>query len=420
MFQSAPECIRSPHTDGLDLQYAPCEAPEQLEIGKERFANQEKQSIRNHIGSMSGLKVLKQFEVHVLLHCSALSVDAMPFQKQSRQKVKPMVGSDKTTILRVEPYNLCGKHMLRPYAKDGSAVFVPKGVSLEKKLLTTAKMLDRATSQHWERCRRPHYGLSFAGASVQELREFAQGIAAEISSTMENTMGLFSDDTHKPLFRALEFLNQDNEIDRDEKTATGHVDNLFKVLVENSDKFEKKLRKAIMVSSRMYSGSVALFELMALVNDPKKWAKKIQPQKQQSKAVRAWLEDPRNEHKAKKALAKLVCDGTGKEKKKKQEDSQPGQRWRRLQRRQLLWPAQEETEESLCLELKLRQRCKEEEVEEAPAQEEAEEVGGFGFKLGRKQQQEEVQQRQEGQGRKEGEETCGLIREQRGAQGDEG
>ena len=54
---------------------------------------------------------------------------------------------------------------------------------------------------------------------------------------------------------------------------------------------------------------------MALVNDPKKWAKKIQPQKQQSKAVRAWLEDPRNEHKAKKALAKLVCDGTGKEKK---------------------------------------------------------------------------------------------------------
>ena len=163
---------------------------------------------------------------------------------------------------------------------------------------------------------RSYYGLSFAGASVQELREFAQGNAAEISSTVENTMGLFSDDTYKPLFRALEFLNQDNEIDRDEKTATGHVDNLFKVLVENSDEFEKKLRKAIMVSSRMYSGSVALFELMALVNDPKKWAKKIQPQKQQSKAVRAWLEDPRNEHKAKKALAQLVCDGTGKEKKK--------------------------------------------------------------------------------------------------------
>ena len=200
--------------------------------------------------------------------------------------------------------------MLRPYAKDGSAVFVPKGVRSEKKFLTTAKMLDRATSQNSELCRRPHYGLSFAGASVQELREFAQGNAAEISSTMENTMGLFSDDTYKPLFRALEFLNQDNEIDRDEKTATGHVDNLF------SDEFEKKLRKAIMVSSRMYSGSVALFELMALVNDPKKWAKKIQPQKQQSKAVRAWLEDPRNEHKAKKASAKLVCDGTGKEKKK--------------------------------------------------------------------------------------------------------
>ena len=111
-------------------------------------------------------------------------------------------------------------------------------------------MLDRATSQDSELCRRPHYGLSFAGASVQELREFAQGNAAEISSTMEYTMGLFSDDTYKPLFRALEFLNQDNEIDRDEKTATGHVDNLFKVLVENSEEFEKKLRKAIMVSSR--------------------------------------------------------------------------------------------------------------------------------------------------------------------------
>ena len=240
----------------------------------------------------------------------------MPFKQRFEKKAKPMVSADKTTILRVEPYNLCGKHMLRPFAKDGSAVFVPKGVSSEKKLLTATKMVDRANAQNSELCRRPLYGLSFAGASVQELKEFARGNADEVSDAIGNAIGIFSEDNFQPLLRALEFLNQDNDIDRDEKTAAGHIDNMFSVLKEHTDELEKKLRKAIMISSRMYLGSVALLELMALVNDSKKWAKKIEPQKQQPKAVRTWLEDPKNEQKAKKALVKLVSSGSGRDKKK--------------------------------------------------------------------------------------------------------
>ena len=44
--------------------------------------------------------------------------------KTQKKTQKPVVGKDRTTVLRVEPYDHFGKHKLRPYVLD-AGVSVP-------------------------------------------------------------------------------------------------------------------------------------------------------------------------------------------------------------------------------------------------------------------------------------------------------
>jgi hypothetical protein len=91
---------------------------------------------------------------------------------------------------------------------------------------------------------------------------------------------------------------------------------MFKFFNSNHEDLAKKLRKAVMVSSRLYLASSSMFELLALATSVKEWAKKIEPKKQQAKATRAWLDEPKNMSKAKSALAKAVVDVPDKKKRK--------------------------------------------------------------------------------------------------------
>ena len=69
-------------------------------------------------------------------------------------------------------------------------------------------------------------------------------------------------------------MNQDNELERDPEAAKKHMDTIFKFCSEDSDDFEKVLRKTIMVTSRAYTVATSALELLSLVGNHKQCAKK--------------------------------------------------------------------------------------------------------------------------------------------------
>jgi hypothetical protein len=84
---------------------------------------------------------------------------------------------------------------------------------------------------------------------------------------------------------------------------------LHRVVLTDTEGLDKLLRKAVMVSARMYLGATSILELLALVKNFKQWAKRIQPPEAQPKAIRAWIAEPGNLEKAKSALARCVVEG---------------------------------------------------------------------------------------------------------------
>jgi hypothetical protein len=227
---------------------------------------------------------------------------------KQRKAVKPMVGQDKETILRVEPYNLFGKHILRPYADAGLPIFLPKGVASEKKFWTSPKVLARADAEHSELCRRLQKGMSMTASTIQEFAEFSVANSGDVFKAVQNLMDALGTAEGQQFVEACVFFNQQNETKRDLDQAKKHVDVMFKFFEKNKEDLEKKLRKAAMVSSRLYLASTSMFELLALTTNVKEWAKKIEPKKQQPKATRAWLDEPKSMSKAKTALSKAIVD----------------------------------------------------------------------------------------------------------------
>lgn len=225
-----------------------------------------------------------------------------------RKAVKPMVGQDKETILRVEPYNLFGKHLLRPYVDAGLPIFLPKGVASEKKFWTTPKVLARADAEHSELCRRLQKGMSMTASTIEEFAEFSVANSGDVFKAVQNLMDALGTAEGQQFVEACVFFNQQNETRRDLDQAKKHVDVMFKFFEKHKDDLEMKLRKAAMVSSRLYLASTSMFELLALTTNVKDWAKKIEPKKQQPKATRAWLDEPKSISKAKSALSKAIVD----------------------------------------------------------------------------------------------------------------
>ena len=103
---------------------------------------------------------------------------------------------------------------------------------------------------------------------------------------MEKLIGLFADEDGEKLLDACRFLNQQNEVSRDLDEATQHVAYLFDFFEGNRDGLESLLRKAAMIGSRLFLGATSLLEEVALFTNSKDWAKKVDPKKEQSKAVR--------------------------------------------------------------------------------------------------------------------------------------
>ena len=134
--------------------------------------------------------------------------------KEQKKAKKTMVGTDKETILRVEPYNLFGKHILRPYVDDGNPVYLPRGVPSEKKFLTVPKVLARANAQHSELCRRPQKGLSMTASCIQELGEFCDANKDDINLAAQSLVDVLGRAENKEFMDARKFPSQQNEMDR--------------------------------------------------------------------------------------------------------------------------------------------------------------------------------------------------------------
>ena len=236
--------------------------------------------------------------------------------KKFSKAQKSKIGQDKKTVLRVEPYMHFGKFTLRPFVDQGSPVYLPKAVSCEKKFFSVRKVLGTLSSENSELCRRPKKGLSMKSSTIQELGEFLTENKKDVLGTMEKLIGLFADEDGEKLLDACRFLNQQNEVSPDLDEATQHVAYLFDFFEGNRDGLESLLRKAAMIGSRLFLGATSLLEEVALFTNSKDWAKKVDPKKEQSKAVRAWLADPKSVSKVKQALARAVAEEEGHGKKR--------------------------------------------------------------------------------------------------------
>ena len=228
---------------------------------------------------------------------------------------KPKIAQDKETILRVEPYVHFGKHTLRPYVDDGMAIYLPKGIVSEKKFLTPSKILANLDANNSELCRRLQQGLSMKGSCVEELADFYENNKDDFVNALTGLTSVFAAPIGERFVDACKFFNQRNEQERNLDTARRHIGAVFELFEEQEESLAKVLRRAMMVASRTYLCAASMFELLALGSNLKEWAKRIEPRKLQSKAIRSWIDDPKNRRKAYTALALAITD-TGKKKKK--------------------------------------------------------------------------------------------------------
>ena len=249
--------------------------------------------------------------------------------KVFQKKTKPKVATDGDTILRVEPYLHFGKHTLRPYVQNGQAIFVSaqkngkkknkkQGSKAEKKFYTCHNIFEALDADKSEMCRRLPFGLSMKAANVEEFFSFVATNKDDIIEMMDNLFRFLESPDGKKMLSVAKQMNSENESPAKPEEITENVEAFWNFHAEGPEGFEKLLRGLMMLSPRLFLGASSLFECRALVSNFKMWAKKIEPKKQQPKAVRAWMEEPGSAKKAKKALvAALSAVESSKKKKNK-------------------------------------------------------------------------------------------------------
>ena len=188
---------------------------------------------------------------------------------KSQNKGEQFVGKDQKTILRVELYNMFGRHIFRPFADNGSALHVTQTIGDEKRMLSIARVLDRSDAHHSEYCRHQQEGSSSSAASVDELADFGK---ANVKGMLEVTHALVDTLNECSAFvRSCKFLNQGNDMERSKDDVKEHVEELIMLLTKDPGAMEKNLRRATLVSSRMYSGAKQLNTVRSWLKNPQCW-----------------------------------------------------------------------------------------------------------------------------------------------------
>lgn len=225
-------------------------------------------------------------------------------------------------------YNHWPKWLMKAYPDvDGSMLNI-SGPATD--FFKVGKVRDLLDSESAELVARPALGVSMACASVASMAE-AIALFPELDSMDQDARGRFektglpqlwtllSSSAGQECLSACTYLNNKVDMKRGAGEGAAAMQALAAVFgnEDSAKSLAKGLAKAVDASSRIYAGSIAGLQLLALLSDPKAWVKKVPSHEKQPRALREWLKDPKSMEKLGKALSKIMTETDGKKQNKK-------------------------------------------------------------------------------------------------------
>jgi uncharacterized membrane protein YgcG len=247
----------------------------------------------------------------------------------------------------IDQYAHFGKNVLRAFPDDqGVCFYLPRGMA-EKKFWKLKSILSSRSATTSEGCHRLGFDLSMRCSSIEAgivkftkytprvvniakamskveakvgegvanicdtpewkaLGDVAQIIVDNndklVKSGAQGLHGILDSKHWKDFRMALDRLNTSNEGDRGDKQIAEAIDAYMKFNSKNVDDKVTVCRKLTQVFAPQYLMTTSLLEGLAFFSDLPSWAGKIQPIKEQPKAVQEWVRHPGRLTQLKKAL----------------------------------------------------------------------------------------------------------------------
>ena len=227
---------------------------------------------------------------------SNLKAHCPPFPghpEAQQQWWEPPTRSQQRRAIGLEPYLHLPKASLVAYAIDGCPFYVARDKT-EKQFLSLSAIAKSRSTANSELLKRPEYGLSMMCSSVEGASTYLAKYGGDwmAKSGLEEMKTLFAEDSGKSFLKAAEFLNMDNkDLKRDADGVLEHTKNLLHWMQTDAADKAKIMRKVAMSSARLYLGSMALMEGLALADNKAHWASNI-PKTGQTPEMKAWLKSP--------------------------------------------------------------------------------------------------------------------------------
>ena len=249
---------------------------------------------------------------------------------------KPEKGAKKDEVKKrfVPKYEFFAKSKLRAYPdEDGVCVYCAKGED-ERKFFKPATVCKSRTGQNEELCRRVGMGLALDAASVHNgLKVLAKHVGSELSEEMgkqlhktgiPKILEAFATEKGTAFVNALAVLNVGKEGQPTEKDVKKALKVFVAYLKDDEGGLERPLARLASHSAALYLFAMTLLKDLALLQNPKQWAAKVEGQ--QSNAVKAWQKQPTDGKKLEKALVaelmeKVRTNKPGRDQKRKASDS---------------------------------------------------------------------------------------------------
>ena len=235
---------------------------------------------------------------------------------------------DSKYIKKVDLYKFLSKWLLRSYASNDGQILFTDGKKASKHLTeeTIRDMLDGESS---EMIRRLGVGISLASGTIQSGLE-----AARLIGIPKDFAFLEEAEKHEKNFKKtgfvdvvewlreddndlediVEYLNLSNDCERTDADTKSHFENFLRLMEDVDDEKMKNFARLADTCARLYSMSVSLMEVKALMGKIKAWAKKVPEREKQSPAIRKFVSDATEKNLIKAVVAAY---GAHKDKNKK-------------------------------------------------------------------------------------------------------
>ena len=193
---------------------------------------------------------------------------------------------ENVTDRAIESYKHFAKGSLRPYPSYAGEVLYSGGNKdmTEKQFLKLENVAASRNSGNSELCHRIEFGLSMGSASVLAMHPYLEEYFARAprdGSGFREFRDMFEELGGRRYIAACKIMDnfaKPGNARVGTEVIRKHVDNWYAFLTdENSKKNAQTLRKVVMLSSRLYTSSMAMLEQMALADDPNSWGSKYRP-----------------------------------------------------------------------------------------------------------------------------------------------